>query len=258
MQITAKFASTCGNCRQPIALGSKVEWTPGSKASHVECPTAAQEDPRAFAHLRSAWDNDDASYESWLMHQAGGQVHPVDCGCSTCLRMESYRQDADDEAYNAWMFHVETTAMNMASRPLPGSRIDGTFRPAARLTVEDKGVYVMPDGQIVRMQANREGTAVYPKLWTVISGIRLTEADTREHGEFRYIEDWQERKATSQRVSAEGRKMSLEEALAFAVRYGQCARCSRHLKDATSVERGLGPICVQYFSSEAATEEVAA
>jgi hypothetical protein len=44
MIITAKFASTCLCCSAPIAVGNKVEWSKGSKATHVACagkPAAA-------------------------------------------------------------------------------------------------------------------------------------------------------------------------------------------------------------------------
>ena len=37
MIITAKFASTCPCCAAPIAVGSKIEWSKGSKAVHVAC-----------------------------------------------------------------------------------------------------------------------------------------------------------------------------------------------------------------------------
>jgi hypothetical protein len=37
MIITAKFASTCPCCSKPIAVGSKVNWSKGTKASHVSC-----------------------------------------------------------------------------------------------------------------------------------------------------------------------------------------------------------------------------
>ncbi len=40
MIITAKFASTCSCCRQPIAVGSKIEWTKGSPAKHTACAGA--------------------------------------------------------------------------------------------------------------------------------------------------------------------------------------------------------------------------
>ena len=35
MVITAKFASVCPCCNARIEVGSKVEWTKGSKARHV-------------------------------------------------------------------------------------------------------------------------------------------------------------------------------------------------------------------------------
>ena len=41
MLITAKFASSCPCCRQPIQVGSKIEWSKGSPARHVACATGA-------------------------------------------------------------------------------------------------------------------------------------------------------------------------------------------------------------------------
>jgi hypothetical protein len=41
MIITAKFASTCSCCRQPIAVGSKIEWSKGSPAQHESCARTA-------------------------------------------------------------------------------------------------------------------------------------------------------------------------------------------------------------------------
>ena len=40
MTITARFASTCPTCRQPIALGARIEWTKGEKARHTTCQPA--------------------------------------------------------------------------------------------------------------------------------------------------------------------------------------------------------------------------
>jgi hypothetical protein len=37
MIITAKYASTCSCCRQPIQVGSKIEWSKGSPARHTAC-----------------------------------------------------------------------------------------------------------------------------------------------------------------------------------------------------------------------------
>ena len=36
--ITAKYASTCSACHGAIAVGTKIEWTKGQPARHVECP----------------------------------------------------------------------------------------------------------------------------------------------------------------------------------------------------------------------------
>lgn len=41
MKITARFASTCSTCRRPIAIGSMVEWSKGSNATHVVCVAPA-------------------------------------------------------------------------------------------------------------------------------------------------------------------------------------------------------------------------
>lgn len=41
MTITARFASICPSCSQPIAIGAAVEWSKGSKARHTSCPTSS-------------------------------------------------------------------------------------------------------------------------------------------------------------------------------------------------------------------------
>ena len=40
MVITARFASTCPRCNNPIAVGAQVNWERGSKATHTVCPAA--------------------------------------------------------------------------------------------------------------------------------------------------------------------------------------------------------------------------
>lgn len=114
--------------------------------------------------------------------------------------------------------------------------------PVARIAVEDSGVYVLPDGSIVKVQANKAKTKTYALRWHE-SPQRALEVGGRVRGDYEYEQ------GLVQKVAAEGRKMTLEEAKAFIVKYGQCARCSRHLKAAESVERGIGPVCYQYFTS---------
>jgi len=113
--------------------------------------------------------------------------------------------------------------------------------PVARLTIEDAGVYVLPDGTICQVKANREKTRTYAKRFVVIGGERATEAGTRENGEYVY------EAGLVEVVARTGRKMTLEEAKAFTLRYGFCCRCGRHLKAAESVERGIGPVCIRFF-----------
>ncbi len=42
MRIKAKFPSFCGRCKNPIEQGADIEWSPGAKPTHIECPVAVQ------------------------------------------------------------------------------------------------------------------------------------------------------------------------------------------------------------------------
>lgn len=161
MTITAKFESTCPNCRSRIAAGERVEWNKGEKARHTVCTPVA----------------------------------------ATVLQPER-----------------------------------------SRVAIEDAGVYLLPDGAIAKVQANREKTRTYAKLWVGISGRRLSLAGSVERGEYRY------EPGLVELVAEQGRKMTLDEAKQFILLYGQCCRCARRLKDAKSVEQGIGPVCVKYFA----------
>lgn len=102
------------------------------------------------------------------------------------------------------------------------------------------GVYVLEDGTLVQAKPNRQRTNVYTKVWVSISGKRLTLTDEDVHGEWQYAPEYKGR------VRPE-LKMTAEQAERFGIVYGQCARCGRHLKDATSVREGIGPVCRKYF-----------
>jgi hypothetical protein len=112
----------------------------------------------------------------------------------------------------------------------------------ARIAIEDAGVYVMPDGSVVRVKANQAKTRTYASRWVTIGGVRVTEAGTFENGDYEYVP------GLVNRVAEVGRKMTADEAQAFVVRYGRCVRCNRHLKDANSVLAAMGPQCRRYFS----------
>ena len=190
-RLSAKYASVCRNCRQPIAVGDPILWAPGQPAVHAECPLPA--------HVSPVSEVADAATD-WEAHDALGT------GFATYER-----------------------------RPVAPAR--------PRLEVEDAGVYVLPDGAVVKVQANRDKTKVYAKRWTPSGQDRLMEAGQHEHGEYVY------EAGLIREVEATGRKMSLEEAKAHSIRYGRCVRCGRHLTDGRSVEQGMGPVCIKYFSA---------
>lgn len=144
---------------------------------------------------------------------------------------------------NAW--HREgrlTTAM--ASTAIDAIK---QLRPTRKPIAEDAaqpevGVYVLEDGTIVKAQPNKTKTNVYTSRWVEITGERLVDAtEEHVHGEWVYAPELKAR-------LDEARKMTLDEAKDFILRYGRCVRCSRRLKAADSVERGIGPVCVRYFT----------
>ena len=113
---------------------------------------------------------------------------------------------------------------------------------APRLAVEDAGIYVLPDGTVCKVKANKEKSRTYALRWTDITGERLVEDGDHRHGEYVY------EAGLVALVAAQGRKMTLAEAKHWSIRYGQCIRCGRTLKAAESVEKGIGPVCIKWFS----------
>lgn len=62
--------------------------------------------------------------------------------------------------------------------------------------------------------------------------------------------EWVYEQGLISHVANLGRKMTMAEAKQFTLLYGQCVRCGRKLVDARSVERAMGPVCVQYFGDK--------
>src|SRR5579859_1842706 len=75
---------------------------------------------------------------------------------------------------------------------------------APRLTIEEAGVYVLPNGAICKVQANKAKTHTYALRWTEIRGERLNENDAHVKGEYVY------ESGLIRTVSAQGRKMNLD------------------------------------------------
>ncbi len=110
-------------------------------------------------------------------------------------------------------------------------------KPVAQ--VEDEGVYVLGD-TIVKMKRSK-AKRLYAMRLREIGGQRATEAGERVHY------DWEYAPELTGQVTADHR-MSLEQAKYYGIRYGRCLRCGRGLKDAESVERAIGPVCIKFFS----------
>lgn len=101
------------------------------------------------------------------------------------------------------------------------------------------GVYEV-DGEVFVVKPNQSKTHMYAKRMVLIKGKRLNEEDDKVQIEFEYDQ------GAIQRIMPE-HKMPFERAKALTIQYGKCIVCGRGLKDATSVEAGIGPVCRKYF-----------
>jgi hypothetical protein len=104
----------------------------------------------------------------------------------------------------------------------------------------EPGVYVTADA-IVKVQKNKAKTNVYALVWESFGGTRLTLDGETVQARWVYSPGLIGTLTTDNR-------MTVDEAKKFALKYGQCARCGRTLVAAESVERGIGPVCMKWFS----------
>jgi len=96
------------------------------------------------------------------------------------------------------------------------------------------------DGQIYTVQWNRAHTYVYAKQLVEIGGERLRVADgAHVNIDFEYAPGMVARLRPDER-------MTWEQARPFVIRYGMCL-FGHPLRDATSVELGIGPVCRRMF-----------
>lgn len=65
MTITARYASRCACCHQPITVGQQIEWSRGTPARHVECSTARVESPRRPFRCRRCGDTRDTTISGY-------------------------------------------------------------------------------------------------------------------------------------------------------------------------------------------------
>ncbi len=98
-------------------------------------------------------------------------------------------------------------------------------------------IYRPKGGDIFKVQRTRDGQRVYAKQLVQIGGRRIVESDEVVQFEFEFAP------GALRWLKGEDR-ISEDEARAFGIRYGICCVCGTRLKDADSVQAGIGPICV--------------
>lgn len=147
-----------------------------------------------------------------------------------------------------------TTAPVPAPAPPPGIAAGTVPRDEQMRMNPQDGIQVFvipevyhPGGQIeknviVKYQPNRDKTRGAWHRWVRIGGTRLAADGTHVNGKWLYSP------SMAWYVKPE-HKMTIDQAQAFILMFGKCVRCGRKLKAAESVERGIGPVCWQYFNS---------
>ncbi|HET9559262.1 MAG TPA: hypothetical protein VFS70_19140, partial [Actinomycetota bacterium] len=227
--IAAKFAGKCPLCKGAIEAGDQVRWEPGRKAVHLECPVN-EPAPAPAPEVEPAPEP---------------EVEPADENLQPQITLARVSRDLTDEQLERAILAITDDALILAvldaeldarmeeavasSAPAAAPVVAQEPRQPARLGLDEVGVYVLPDGAVVKVQANREKTKVYAKRWTPSGQDRLMGDGHHEHGEYVY------EPGLVREVEATGRKMTLEEAKAHSVRYGRCVRCGRQLTDGKSV-----------------------
>jgi hypothetical protein len=108
------------------------------------------------------------------------------------------------------------------------------------LSALSRGVYER-NGEIFVVKPTKDKQRLYAMRVVEIRGQRLTEDDEKVNFELEYV------RGGIYNLRPQD-KMTKKRAEEFLTRYARCIVCNRSLKDATSVERGIGPVCITYFA----------
>jgi hypothetical protein len=103
--------------------------------------------------------------------------------------------------------------------------------------VVDEGMY-QHERDIYRVQRSKTSGNLYAKRLVDISGNRLSESDVVVNWEFQYDPG-------AIRTLRSSERMTLDQARLFGIQYGVCCVCGITLKDAKSVQAGIGPVCAK-------------
>jgi len=93
---------------------------------------------------------------------------------------------------------------------------------------------------IVKVKLTRDKQRKYSVVLTKIGGTRIDGNEQKVHWDWVYSPGLIKMLKPEMRMDEEGAKQ-------FGILYGICANCGRTLKDAKSVEAGIGPVCIKHF-----------
>jgi hypothetical protein len=110
-----------------------------------------------------------------------------------------------------------------------------TSQPADPVT--ETGMY-RAGADVFKVQRGKDSGALYAKKLISHNGDRLMESGDVKRVEFEYAPGWV-------RSLSAANRMTVDEAKALSIRFGFCVVCGAFLKDAKSVARGIGPICIK-------------
>ena len=138
---------------------------------------------------------------------------------------------------------VDMQARVQAGRPLSDGMIAAILkckrhdegRVHAEAAAIEPGMY-RKGSAIFKVQRARESGNLYAKSLVRLGGRRLAEDGDVVRWEFQYSP------GAIRGLSAEDR-MTLTEAKHFGIEFGVCCVCGATLKDAASVQAGIGPVC---------------
>ena len=126
-----------------------------------------------------------------------------------------------------------------ARQAAPAAQAAPAQRTPRTVQVTEPGIYYR-GGEVYRVKRGRESGNLWAAKLRVIGGIRQTEAGAVVSFEYDY-----DKGAIFELTDAD--RMTVEQAKELSLRYGACINCAASLKDAVSVELGIGPVCIKKF-----------
>ena len=92
MTIVAKYSARCAACGGPIAVGTKIEWSKGSPARHVDCAASLAAGPTLIPAARAPAARRARTPGMWTgcscgsREDGGGSLIPARNNCASCER----------------------------------------------------------------------------------------------------------------------------------------------------------------------------